>query len=258
MKLVASLAGILVVVSALPQDTKPGSAREMYFGGLEDAELVPGKLPVSQTKGSSVKRRTPARNRNVLGLRYSIMKLQGAEKLEVPRNTVFRSGDRIQIKIRPNKNGYMYVVHQGTSGGWVPLFPNPKRDHGSNRVEAGKDYLLPPDQALRFSGAPGVERLFVVITRVPESSLDSVIYRVQEGSRPPSDRPPEPDKMLLASNATVADPVIDHLRSAQTRDLVFDDIEEAATASREVATYVVNTRPATDARVVADIELTHQ
>ena len=59
----------------------------------------------------------------VLGLRYSVLKLLGNEKLELSPDSVFHSGDRIQLNIEVNDAGYLYILHRGSSGAWKPMFP---------------------------------------------------------------------------------------------------------------------------------------
>jgi hypothetical protein len=200
------------------------------------------------------------RQRYPLGLRYTILKVVGTEKLEVLPQTRFQSGDGIQLKIEPNDNGYLYIVHQGTSGNWQFLFPHPRSNDGSNRVEAGRAYILPPNSLMRFSGQPGMEKLFVVLSRVPEQNLDQFIYGRPE-SRPDVEREtprPETPRVLMAQNRLVGDPVIGRLRNAYTRDLVLETISDETPAKAEKAVYVVNPSGNVDARVVADIQLRHE
>src|SRR5581483_709684 len=70
-----------------------------------------------------------------LGLRYSVLKIVDGEGIETPPDTTFRSGDRIQVKVEANDNGYLYIVHQGSSGKWNVMFPSPNIENGNNRVE---------------------------------------------------------------------------------------------------------------------------
>ncbi len=89
--------------------------------GPEGGELV----PASYTSGES----------NPLGVRYTILKREGADSVEVAPDAVFRSGDRIRLRVEVNGSGYLYIVHRGSSGVWKPLFPSPETAGGDNRVE---------------------------------------------------------------------------------------------------------------------------
>jgi Domain of unknown function (DUF4384) len=244
----------------------PRGARNMYFVGLESRPARGGDgggtADVASRRRTESERRTTAAagRRSPLGLRYTILKVVGTDKVEMLPQTAFQSGDGIQLRIEPNDDGYLYIVHQGTSGNWQFLFPHPKANDGSNRVDRGKSYILPPNSLMRFSGKPGIEKLFVVLSRVPEQNLDQFIYggstpRPAEMERE-STRPQQP--VLMASNQMVGDPVIGRLRNAHTRDLVLETISDDSSARSEKAVYVVNPSGSADARVVADIQLRHK
>jgi hypothetical protein len=196
-----------------------------------------------------------------LGLRYSVLRVLGAESKEVAPTTSFRSGDRIQMKIQSNDDGYLYVVHLGTSGDWSVVFPYGSHEAGSNKIVAGKDYLIPPTSVLRFSGDPGVERLFVCLSREPELSLDELIFalrnRTESGPGQPAAAEKAPSTMM-AKNLQIGNPLIDHLRTATSRDLVLETVDSDQPEQQEHAVYVVNPSRLSGARVVADISLTHK
>ena len=269
-------------------------ARDLYFAGLDDYKT--GKIrPVSNTTPPPVAVRrsdpaatqaTPQRKkgttrsgavdasvatpRTPLGLRYAVIRVQGTDSFEVPVNTVFRSGDRIRLKVEVNDEGYLYVVHRGTSGSWQVMFPNEKVASGSNRVQPGQSYDIPSGSAFRFTGEPGTERLFIVMSRKPEQALDRLIYDLRDDKvAAPEAQAPAPVKsapMLMASNRVLGDPLVAQLRSA-TRDLVLETVVEDAPATasatpvastRAQAVYVVNPAQRPDARIVADVSLVHR
>jgi hypothetical protein len=248
------------------------SARDMYFGGLEGAPrpAVPAKpaaakrvanpaqpvakapvgpvTPVAPTAPDTPK--VPVINavRSPLGLRYAILKMNGLDAVEVPPSTTFHSGERIQLRIQANADGYLYVVTQGSSGAWDVTFPKKPGNQGSNRVKAGEDHTF----IFRFDSKPGVEKLFVVLSRVPERGLDSVIYSLQGAPTPTAGK----DPVMLAGNLSVGDPLVSRLRNSYTRDMILEEV--AAPDTPERAIFVVNKATGPDARVVADIKLTHE
>ena len=270
---------------AFAQMPKAAGARDLYFGGFEAPsvkpvlqKIVPAQTPTPQRKapvstgGSDTSPFRPIKATGPLGLRYSILKIMGSDVQEVPVSTRFQAGDRIQIKIQSNSDGFLYIVSQGTSGSWKTVFPSKERS--SNRIRAGEDYILPNNSAMRFAGNPGVEKLFVMLTRTPESDLDSVLYNLK--SRPAADAASEDQSMQIASNV-IGDPLVAKLRSSHTRDLVLEEFSgpvtvtegtgtakegapAAATAARKIekAMYVVSRNQGMDARVVADIRLVHE
>ena len=284
---------MLIVIAAassawiLAAQEKTG-AREMYFGGLEAAAptaavrkaaaagrpasktALPSHPPVvaatrripppqqqQGTRGVSTTPtpRVPVMNaaRTPLGLRYAILKVNGAESVEVPPSTHFKSGDRIQLKIQTNSDGYLYVVAQGSSGAWQVMFPAKSKNDGSNRVNAGDEHT----SNFRFDAKPGVEKLFVVLSRQPERDLDGVIYNLKGGASAPTPAvAAQPEPMMLAGNLTVNDPLVARMRTSYTRDLVLEEV--AAPERAERAIYVVNKSTGPDSRVVADIKLVHE
>jgi hypothetical protein len=207
-----------------------------------------------------------------LGLRYAVLKRDAAGKYaEVDPDTNFRSGDRIRMQIDANTTGYLYVVMQGSSGNWRLLFPSSEVAGGSNLVQKGQSLQIPGGQGqFVFDEQSGTEKLFLILTRQPETDLDKLIYSMR-GQSPANS---SPERMLMAQ-ASLGDDVVNHLRSeVQARDLVFEKVDTASAAPPaaapatgttpdgsariEKAAYVVNPSTAPDARLVVDISLKHR
>jgi hypothetical protein len=264
---------LLASSTALSQEA---GARAMFFGGFEK-KSSPAKPPVAAAKTAKKEAptrptetatrnnpgpRVPAINAAVggaLGLRYSILKVEGANSFEVPANTRFKSGDRIQLQVESNSDGYLYIVTQGSSGAWQVMFPKATAANGSNRVQAGDVKSL----LFRFDAKPGTEKLFVMLSRVPETDLDQAIYKLATGAdepiktnEKPKRAPADAGQMLMASNAAVPDPLVSRLRTSYTRDLVLEEV--SATDTQERAVYVATKAKSNAARVVADIKLVHE
>lgn len=220
-----------------------------------------------------------------LGLRYTIIKRVGSNAEEVPASTVFRSGDRIQVAVEANEDGYLYIIARGSSGAWKPLFPSPETEGGSNFISAGKAAIVPSGFVFTFDEQAGEEKLFVVFSRKPEPSLESLIYDLGSGASKPSTAKPglagNPDsggesasKTLLASNRIdIRDDVVGNLRRVYARDLIVEKVQSAPEPSgyggarplnssyeptMRNADYIVNPSSSTDARVVADVTLVHK
>lgn len=79
---------------------------------------------------------------------------------------VFDTNDRVRFRVRPNFDGYLYVMSQGTSGQYGTLFP--RQDTGEqNRVRAGKEYIVPATQGwFRITGPPGQDIVYWMVTPV--------------------------------------------------------------------------------------------
>lgn len=124
-----------------------------------------------------------------LGVQYWIELHRGSQVMQVNNKTAFKSGDRIRFHVKPNINGYAYILLQsGSRGEKSVLFPDPARGE-SNRVTAGNDYLLPAVDFLEFDQNPGLEKLTLLVSRTP---VDATSYLTT----------PESDRILVASAAT--------------------------------------------------------
>jgi hypothetical protein len=182
-----------------------------------------------------------------LGLRYTILKLSGGEMTDVAPDTVFRAGDRIQFSVETNGPGYLYIISQGSSGEWKPMFPSADIAEGNNHIEGFRPYTMPPKARLVFDEQAGIEKIFIVFAREPEPNLESTIYSLQT---------PQSKQLLVASidNSTVG-----KLRNTYARDLIIEKVDESTPGvKKEKAVYVVNPSGSGDSRVVADLHLVHQ
>ncbi len=203
-----------------------------------------------------------------LGLRYSFLKYDSPDHFEeVDADSVFHSGDRMRIRLEANDTAYLYMVMQGTSGTWRVMFPSAEYDNGDNRVRAGIVYDLPRNTRFAFTGKPGTERIFLVLSRQPVADLDELIYTLHGKPAQPEDKntsqpeaSPPPPRQMLASLRPLDDELVGRLRNAvYARDLVFEKVDDSTPGERkEKAVYVVNKSTAPDARLVADIRLRHE
>ncbi len=289
----------LTAAAAWGQGTASLRARELFYTPPPDTSAVkpaatPAPTPAPTPK--VVAKKTPAKTpapvqpsspvpteavvdkpaSGPLGMRYSVLKRNASgEYQEVDADTVFRSGDRIRLEAQANSTGYLYVVAQGSSGNWQVLFPSREVSNGSNQVHRGETRLVPGGNQGQFvfDEQPGTEKLFFVLSRQPEQSLDKLIYSMGGQSAPadPTVVTPaaEPNRVLMAQ-ASVSDDVIARIRGQmQSRDLIFEKVDNEKVVSQngtpagapvkiETAAYVVNRSSAPDARLVVDLKLKHQ
>jgi hypothetical protein len=291
----------LTAAAAWGQGTAALRARELFYTPPPDASAVktpaaPTPAPVSAPAPKAVAKKTPAKTpapaqpsasvpteavvdkpaTGPLGMRYSVLKRNTAgEYQEVDVDTVFHSGDRIRLEAQANSTGYLYVVAQGSSGNWQVLFPSREVSNGSNQVHRGETRLVPGGNQgqVVFDEQAGTEKLFFVLSRQPEQSLDKLIYSMG-GQTAPTDptvaTPAAAPNRVLMAQASVNDDVIARIRSQmQSRDLIFEKVDNEKVVSQngtpagapvriETAAYVVNRSSAPDARLVVDLKLKHQ
>jgi hypothetical protein len=289
------IAAFLLPQAAAPQAAKRLSAREIFYAA--PAEAAPAKKPeaakpqkkapqetakakpatpapsptLSPTVVSSGAKVVPATyspaDTTPLGIRYSILKRDGADWTETSPDSVFRSGDRIRLRVEVNAPGYLYVISRGSSGTWKPLFPSSEVAQGDNRAEKGRTYDLPPGYVFTFDEQAGQEKLFIVFSRQPEPDLEGLIYSLSSGRKPAeSVEPAQPSggKVLLASNmVNINDGLIQKMRTTYARDLIIEKVDESSPAQaqakpKEKAVYVVNPARSGESRVVADVTLDHK
>ncbi len=202
-----------------------------------------------------------------LGLKYSIIKTINKRPVgEVSADSTFQVGDGVQLKVETNVAGYLYIINQGSSGTWKPMFPSPEIAGGNNRVQGFQTTMLPSgEHQMTFHEPAGVENLFIVFSREPVSDLEDLIYSLQDKSKPavqPEVRPTSPNKeKVVMAMAKIDDSVVGRLRQTYSRDLVIEKVSPEvvdSSAKKETAVYVVNPTGSADSRLVADIKLRHQ
>jgi hypothetical protein len=286
------LVAAAVMAQTAPQNGKKLSARELFYAEApppapaKAPAKAPAAKPVRQSVATAPTKATPpptapARvngdfsippprtdivpvayspsTEKPLGLRYSFLRNAGGDEYrEVDPDTVFHSGDRIRVAVQSNGEGYLYIVMKGASGTWKVLFPSAEVADGSNRVAAGRQTLIPPPpDRFAFDEQAGEERLFIVLSRQPEPSLEKLIYSLGSAS-PAANEPPK--QLLSTSLAPVDDALVGRLRNqVYARDLIFEKVDDATPGDKkEKAVYVVNPTGSPESRLVADVTLKHR
>jgi hypothetical protein len=88
-------------------------------------------------------------------IRVTVERQDSAGWIAVNAAHVFESGEKLRFRFSSTVAGYLYVTNQGTSGSNELLFPRSDTG-GDNRVEAGKDYIVPASQGwFKVSGPAG-------------------------------------------------------------------------------------------------------
>lgn len=104
---------------------------------------------------------------------------------------VFAQDDRVRFKLRTNFDGFLYVMNLGTSGDYTLLFP--REDTGEqNRIQAGKEYLVPSTQgSFRIAGPAGHDVVYWLVSPIELKSPDG---KTKSGYIP---LPPPPPKSAM-------------------------------------------------------------
>ncbi|MDR3615802.1 MAG: DUF4384 domain-containing protein [Candidatus Obscuribacterales bacterium] len=102
------------------------------------------------------------------GVQYWIELHRDGETIHANNKTKFRSGDSIRFHVKPNIDGFAYIMlRQGSRGEQSQLFPNAENHEDNNQITHGKEMVLPAGGALVFDHNPGLEKLTLLISRKP-------------------------------------------------------------------------------------------
>ena len=101
---------------------------------------------------------------------------------------VLNQGDVIRFRFRSNFDGYLYVTNRGSSGTEMLLFPREETGK-ANRIQAGKDYLIPATEThFRVSGPAGYDSIYWLVSPV-SLSVGSSLPKMPESNQPPDNQP---------------------------------------------------------------------
>lgn len=260
-KVVAKKAAATVTQQA--KDTQPSQASTPPA----NASTPDGSGKIIAVSDSSRATAPPPASGTALGLKYTLLKLSGDGMTAAAPSSVFHAGDKIQFSIETNSAGYLYIINQGSSGTWKPVFPAPEIEGGNNRVEAFHSYTFPSGYRYVFDQQAGEEKLFIIFSREPKPDFEQLVYSLQGGKANPVSQP-QPNSQPAAQpthvmRASIDDSTVDRLHQTYARDLVIERVGDDAhpatdNAAQEKAVYVVNATGSPDSALVTDLHLVHQ
>ena len=146
---------------------------------------------------------------------------------------VFANGDQVRFRFKANFAGFLYVVNEGTSGETATLFPSAETGT-ENRVEAGREYLIPGNQgAFRLTGPAGFDTVYWIVSPV-RLGTEAPQYKPlpappAPGSAPPNLQPRCDDAIFRARGECVdtsAGIKKNELPALRSRELLFLRKEE--------------------------------
>lgn len=199
-----------------------------------------------------------------LGLRCSLLR-RGAngEYDEAAPGTVFHSGEAIRLSFLANQAGYFYVIEQGSTGTWSPIFPPPNSAASANRIAAGQLQTVPSGKRFfLFDQNPGDEKLYVILSRTPIPDIDRAIQNLKGGQPASSPQPQSGNGPMVEAANRIPDAFVQGIAS---RDLVLVDEQKVDESKKgdpqgEKAIYVVSKASGPDAnsQVVLSLDLRHE
>jgi hypothetical protein len=261
-----ALFGLLVppVGSLLAADAQGLTPRQLFYKTREDpAPQTPDadKPSPASSKKKAAAPKAPASKPSVtpekspdsdlmrLALRYAILQPdQKGELQEVDPNKSFHSKEHFRFKFQSKDTGYLYVMIRQSQGSWKMLIPFKDMDESDKLLIHGQVATIPSDRDLTFDNYPGVEELFVVLSKEPFQDLEHLMDSVR--------RPNQTSFPLVAS----AD-VEKLLNPLVSRGIDVETVNGGAAgpdAKPENAVYVANVKSPAAPRLVVSIVLKHE
>lgn len=118
---------------------------------------------------------------NVVGIRAH--QVRDAREFSVQDGDTLYSGDRVRIDFETNRDAYLYIFADSSSGDFRQLFPSPDGPSGGNLFAPGSHTL--PERAWYLDSTAGTETLYMAAARRPitdEAALRETLERAAAAS----------------------------------------------------------------------------
>lgn len=271
----AALVSIAAVGGMWAQPSQEsGGARELFYQALVQKDAPPPIHRVSarsetgsgrekpSTPGSAP---SPAADAPHLGLRYNLVLVDtvSGKAQDVGPDRLFRAGECFAVNFESNRAGFLYVLAKESSGSWHPLVPSTDPDMAdeSNVITPGQKVRVPLRHCFEIQNPPGLETLFVVLSREPRDS-----FQLYEGIKSLSPEPAAPSvprgnqPAVQMADAGIANAAVERMRQQfGTRDIAIKRISQPAGGDEPAGSvYVVNASASPSSNVAAQIEVRHR
>jgi hypothetical protein len=162
-------------VAAPPAPVRPAQPPLALAVPQRPAQAAPPAPPVQAVPMESPVLAGPVGSRATLEDLYNQRDPRITLSVEAPRQLRIDT-DPMTFTVRPNADGYLYVVMLGSDEkSFYLLFPN--RLDGDHRVRAHQTYTMPrPGWQLKAAGPPGVDRLLFLLS---PSARDAKLFPVE-------------------------------------------------------------------------------
>lgn len=212
---------VIVVVSlfimCLPGNAPagPSGAKAIFDSGEGPAVRMSGSTPKPATQTAAV-----SEKQKYAGVSYQIVLLKDNGSFEVvSKSRTFRSGEKIKLLVRTNRPGYLTIMNIGTSGNSTVLC--------SEQIEPGAMVDIPRNSNFKFTGAPGTEKLLVMLSANPNPMAQPSNQTVASappapmGSVPPP--PPPPGSADIANIPPPPPPGVMTASLEGSKDITLED-----------------------------------
>ncbi|MBX9694655.1 MAG: DUF4384 domain-containing protein, partial [Cyanobacteria bacterium] len=129
----------------------PSNAKDMFYQEIKD---------------NSQSDTPPAESSGITGAYSLELHREGVPIVLCNNRFPFQSGDGVRVHLKTSAPAYCYIALIGSTGKRALLYP-PAGSTEDNRLEAGKEYIVPPKGLIVFDNNPGTEDLIVILSRQP-------------------------------------------------------------------------------------------
>lgn len=158
--------GALLLLNSIPAvSAAPTGAKAIFASGEGPSVSMYSSQRVSQHATATPKKTVKyaaakKETEKYIGVSYQLMLLSDDGRMKaVTKSRTFRSGERVKMLVRTNRPGYLTIVNVGSSGNTNMLF--------NEYVDAYTMHEIPRATTFKFVGAPGTERLMVMLSDSP-------------------------------------------------------------------------------------------
>lgn len=157
MKKIIVLSILLLFSSTVLHAEQKKGAKALFYSG--EGPTIATSKKAEEKKITSKKTKTE----KYMGIAYWIDLLtKDGKQARTTTKKEFRSGDRIKLNLKSNKDGYLYLINVGSTGASRVLFPH--SDHIDNFIKANETYSVPYNTYMKFDENPGEETLLVLLS----------------------------------------------------------------------------------------------
>jgi len=194
-----------------------------------------------------------------LGLRYNVLLVDSKNQEEpVDSSQPFRTDECVAWEVEANRTGYLYIFEQGSSGKWLPLFPDQAAPSETSLVRSRKPVRIPSDGCFKMEAPSGVERVFMVLSRNPQD-IRNIIESTKNGAAPGAARPKQPSDLPPVHTVSLDNVIADLRNGLKSQDLKLTKVvHPEAQDEKANAVYVVNDGVEPMDRVVTEAQLEHR
>ena len=99
-----------------------------------------------------------------VSFKLSLYQKEGNSGTPVQPSQVFKTNDSIKVGASATQDGYIYLLHKGSTGRSRLLYPDTRINRGNNAVPKGSEVLIPAGAWFTFDANPGTETIYALYT----------------------------------------------------------------------------------------------